>query len=201
VGARVVSIMLNRHRIAFVSVILCALSSSFAVQKSDTADQGERLRQYLKIEKEHPALVAFMDFQCPSCQKNWPAIKATLAKHPAVKFYSVNFPLINLHKNAFGAAVAYEVARNTGAEKSTYSALLSGKQNLEAASLNAYLKSHHLPGVVGTPKAAKYEVKVNEQLKFATDLGIKQTPMLVVFDATGKATFLNSVSDLASVLN
>lgn len=184
--------MVNRHRIAIVFVIASAVTPSFAGRQTDKADRGERIRQYLKIEKKGPALVAFMDFQCPSCQKNWPAIKTALSHHPTVKYYSVSFPLVNQHKNAFDAAVAYEVARSSKSQKSTYDELLSGKQNLEKSRLNAYLKAHRLPAVVGTSKAAKYEAKVNDQLKFATSLGITQTPTLILIDAHGKATVLDT---------
>lgn len=164
-------------------------------------DQGERIRQYLKLEKGSRTLVAFMDFQCPSCQKNWPGIRAALKQHPEVHFYSVSFPLVRQHKDAFNAAVAYEVARSTGAQRAVYEALLSGRQGLDAASLNRYLKAHRLPAVVGTPRATKYEDRVNEQLKFATSLAIAKTPTLVLIDANGSAATLDSADKLSSLLN
>lgn len=188
--------MLNRHLIAVASVILFGVSPSFAVRQSEQSDKGKQIRQYLKIQGERPALIAFMDFQCPACQKNWPAIKAALKRHPDVKFYPVSFPLVNQHKNAFDAAVAYEVAKGSGAGMRVYETLLSGKQNLDPASLNQCLRSHRLAPVLGTAKAAAYATKVDEQLKFATALGISKTPTLILIDAKGAATEISAADML-----
>jgi len=185
--------MQYRHIFATAIAVFGTLGSSFAAPQSTSMVNAEQIRNYLKIEKGRPALVAFMDFQCPSCRKNWPKIKAALDRHPGTKFYSVDFPLTELHKNAFNAAVAYEIGRD---KPSTYGDLLSDKQSLAPADLNAYLKAHHLPAVVGSDKAAKYEAKVNDQLRLSKSLHINKTPTVFLVDEKGSLT---EVKDFAKL--
>jgi protein-disulfide isomerase len=197
--------MPGRHMIAVASVVFGLASAPLAPGQSEPAQsvavgKAQLLRTYLKIADGRPALVAFMDFQCPACQKNWPKIKAALDRHPEIKFYSVDFPLTAQHKNAFSAAVAYEIGRSRGAEDSTFDDLLSGKQSLDPSDLNVYLKAHNLPDVVGTAKATEYEARVNDQVRFAHSLGVTKTPTLLLINQSGKLIEVENSDKLRAYL-
>lgn len=56
-------------------------------------------------------LVEYGDFQCPYCKQYEPTISQVLEKYnDKIKFQFRNFPLVNIHPNAFAAARAAEAA-------------------------------------------------------------------------------------------
>lgn len=60
-------------------------------------------------------LVEFGDFQCPACAAYEPIVKQVLADNPdTVKLVYRHFPLVQIHKNALGAAIATESAALQG---------------------------------------------------------------------------------------
>jgi len=60
-------------------------------------------------------LVEFGDYQCPSCKHYHPMTKELLRRHPdKVKFEFRHFPLVEIHRNAMGAALAAEAAGEQG---------------------------------------------------------------------------------------
>ncbi|MDB5170800.1 MAG: disulfide bond formation protein DsbA [Candidatus Saccharibacteria bacterium] len=60
-------------------------------------------------------LVEYGDYQCPYCQQYYPTVKQVQAEfNDQIKFQFRNFPLVNLHQNAFAAARAAEAAALQG---------------------------------------------------------------------------------------
>jgi len=60
-------------------------------------------------------LVEYGDFQCTYCAAYFPTIEQVVAKYgDKIKFQFRNFPLVNLHQNAFAAARAAEAAALQG---------------------------------------------------------------------------------------
>lgn len=60
-------------------------------------------------------LVEFTDFQCPACGAAYPVVKQIIDNHKSdVTFVVRNFPLVNIHNNAFSAALAAEAAGAQG---------------------------------------------------------------------------------------
>lgn len=60
-------------------------------------------------------LVEYGDYQCPYCGQYYPVVKQVVAKYnDQIKFQFRNFPLVNLHQNAFAGARAAEAAALQG---------------------------------------------------------------------------------------
>jgi protein-disulfide isomerase len=61
--------------------------------------------------KSGVTLVEYGDYQCPYCGQAYPVIKQAVADlNDQIYFQFRNFPLVNLHQNAFAAARAAEAA-------------------------------------------------------------------------------------------
>jgi protein-disulfide isomerase len=84
-------------------------------------------------------VVMFTDFQCPACSRTHPVLKQTLAEYgDKIRFVVRDFPLENIHENAFQAALAANAARAQG-KFFEYSELLYKNQGaLDKASLIKY---------------------------------------------------------------
>jgi protein-disulfide isomerase len=60
-------------------------------------------------------VVMFTDFQCPACSATHPVLKQTLAEYgDKIRFVVRDFPLENIHENAFTAALAANAAGAQG---------------------------------------------------------------------------------------
>lgn len=104
--------------------------------------------QNISIEPDDPqtgkasapvTVVMFTDFQCPACSLTHPVLKQTLAEYgDKIRFVVRDFPLENVHKNAFQAALAANAARAQG-KFFEYSEILYRNQDaLDKASLIKY---------------------------------------------------------------
>jgi protein-disulfide isomerase len=84
-------------------------------------------------------VVMFTDFQCPACSRTHPVLKQTLAEYgDKIRFVVRDFPLENIHENAFQAALAANAARAQG-KFFEYSEILYRNQDaLDRASLVKY---------------------------------------------------------------
>ena len=84
-------------------------------------------------------VVMFTDFQCPACAATHPALKKVLAEYAdKVRFVVRDFPLVQIHANAFQAAVAASAANAQG-KFFEYTEVLYQNQNaLDTASLKKY---------------------------------------------------------------
>ncbi len=103
-------------------------------------------------------LQEFGDFQCPYCQLYYPTVKQVVAEYnDQITFQFSNFPLPNLHANAFAAARAAEAA---------------GKQN-------KYWQMHDLLYTQNDPNGKSGWVASNAPTtyfnQFATQLGLNLT--------------------------
>ncbi|HEX8287259.1 MAG TPA: thioredoxin domain-containing protein [Pyrinomonadaceae bacterium] len=84
-------------------------------------------------------VIMFSDFQCPACAATHPVLKKVLAAYgDRVRFVVRDFPLTNIHENAFNAAVAANAAYKQG-KFFEYAEILYKNQNaLDTASLKKY---------------------------------------------------------------
>lgn len=84
-------------------------------------------------------VVMFSDFQCSACARTHPVLKKVLAEYgDKVRFVVRDFPLENIHENAFAAAVAANAALRQS-KFFEYTEMLYGNQEtLDAASLKKY---------------------------------------------------------------
>lgn len=84
-------------------------------------------------------VVMFSDFQCPACAGVHPVLKKVLAEYAdKVRFVVRDFPLVNVHENAFSAALAALAAHRQG-KFFEYAEILYRNQNrLDRESLIKY---------------------------------------------------------------
>ena len=84
-------------------------------------------------------VVMFTDFQCPACSRTHPILKQALAEYgDKIRFVVRDFPLENLHENAFQAALAANAARAQGKFFEYTGILYRNQDALDKASLVKY---------------------------------------------------------------
>ena len=85
-------------------------------------------------------IIEFSDFQCPACRAAEPIVKKILKDYPDTALYYRNFPLTQIHKNAFVAAEAAECADKQGKFWEYHDVLFENQNNLDKSSLKNYAK-------------------------------------------------------------
>jgi protein-disulfide isomerase len=95
--------------IVFVGII------AFGGKKSEAPGGGKSTAaatQHFKgNEKSTVTLTEYGDFQCPYCKQYEPTIQQVVATNKdKIRFQFRNFPIVNIHQNAFAAARAAEAA-------------------------------------------------------------------------------------------
>ncbi len=87
-------------------------------------------------------LVEYGDYQCPHCGRAYPIIK-NLQRNlgPDLKFVFRNFPLSEIHPDAFNAAVAAEAAGLQQKFWDTHDIIFENQQDLNLESLFLYAKT------------------------------------------------------------
>lgn len=88
---------------------------TFSGDKSSTSNSGKKgsaLSQHVQgAGTSGVTLLEYGDYECPYCQQYYPTVKEAVAKFgDKIKFQFRNFPLTNIHKNAFAASRAAEAA-------------------------------------------------------------------------------------------
>jgi len=84
-------------------------------------------------------VVMFTDFQCPACSATHPVLRQTLAEYgDKIRFVIRDFPLENIHENAFTAALAANAARAQGKFLEYVEVLYRNQHALDKASLSGY---------------------------------------------------------------
>ncbi|GAC1502704.1 MAG: DsbA family protein [Candidatus Saccharimonadales bacterium] len=88
---------------------------TFTGKKSDTgnkASSSSTLTQHTQgLGSTGVTLTEYGDYECPYCSQYYPIVKQVQAEYnQQIKLQFRNFPLVNLHRNAFAAARAAEAA-------------------------------------------------------------------------------------------
>ena len=84
-------------------------------------------------------VIMFSDFQCPACAAVHPILKKIAAEYAdKVRFVVRDFPLINIHENAFSAALAANAADKQGKFFEYSEILYRNQDKLDRASLIKY---------------------------------------------------------------
>lgn len=98
--------------LAFGGIIAFSGDKSEDTNSATGSSSSSKLTEHIKGNPDAKvALVEYGDFQCPYCQQYEPTIKQVIDKYQNdIKFQFRNFPLINIHQNAFAAARAAEAA-------------------------------------------------------------------------------------------
>lgn len=167
------------------------------VRKSPS--DAQYLRRSLNLHLGEKYLVEVMDFQCPPCQQAWPKLKSFLLRNHEVRYISVNFPL-QIHQYAFPAAMACEVARKHGFHDEAFDDFLSGRVGIDKENLNRYLQRHKISPIIGTKATLPYENAVRKDLELCRALKVQGTPTLLIVDAKGVLSEVQSFDALDHVL-
>jgi protein-disulfide isomerase len=84
-------------------------------------------------------IIMFSDFQCPACAATHPVLKKIVAEYAGkVRFVVRDFPLTNIHENAFSAALAANAADKQGKFFEYSEILYRNQEKLDRESLIKY---------------------------------------------------------------
>jgi protein-disulfide isomerase len=128
-------------------------------------------------------VVEYSDFQCPFCGRVMPTLKELRTKYgDKVRLVWKDFPLTQIHPQAFVAAQAGNCAREQGKFWEYHDRLFANQQALQPELLKKYA------GEVGLDPAkfnacldsSKYEAHVQESLGAGNRLGITSTPTMYI---------------------
>jgi protein-disulfide isomerase len=109
---------MSKQFIALLAAIVLAFVGFFIFtgHKSSTSSSAKSnpstLTQHIEGSTSSGVkLVEYGDFECPFCEEYFPTIRSVTAEFKdQIQFQFRNFPLVNIHRNAFAAARAGEAA-------------------------------------------------------------------------------------------
>jgi protein-disulfide isomerase len=128
-------------------------------------------------------VVMFSDFQCPACAATHPVLKKVLAEYAdKVRFVVRDFPLTNIHENAFAAALAANAAFKQGKFFEYAEILYRNQERLDRESLVRYaadlgLNAKQFELDLSDEKIA---AEVRKDMADGTNYGIGGTPAIFV---------------------
>lgn len=102
---------------AIIIVILLAVGGAVVIngKKTDTGQAGTLSNNIRGDATSGVTLVEYADFQCSACESYYPLIESVYSKYSSqISFQFVNFPLTQLHSNAFAASRAAQAAAKQG---------------------------------------------------------------------------------------
>ena len=128
-------------------------------------------------------LVEFSDFQCPFCQRVAPTLKQVKQKYgDKVRVVWKDFPLTQIHPQAFKAGEAAHCAAEQGKFWEYHDRLFANQQLLEPNDLK-----QHAADLGLEPKAfnscldtSKYGERVRDGVAAGSRLGVNSTPMIYI---------------------
>ncbi len=128
-------------------------------------------------------LVEYGDYQCPHCGHAYPIIKNLQQSLGAnLKFVFRNFPLSEIHPDAFNAAVAAEAAGLQQKFWDMHDIIFENQQELDLESLFLYAKTIGLDPVRFKNDMQKntLSVKVEQDFESGVRSGVNGTPSFFV---------------------
>jgi protein-disulfide isomerase len=128
-------------------------------------------------------LVEFSDFQCPFCLRVAPTLKRLRQTYgDRIRIVWKDFPLTQIHPEAFKAAEAAHCARDQGKFWEYHDVLFANQQALQPESLKKYAADLGLnTGTFNTClDTAKYGDRIQEQMGIGNGLGVGSTPSTFV---------------------
>ena len=128
-------------------------------------------------------LVEFSDFQCPFCQRVEPTMQAIKAKYgDKVRIVWKDFPLTQIHPQAFKAAEAGNCALEQGKFWQLHEKLFANQQALQPEFLKRYAADAGLDAAKFNAclDSSKYEERVRSAVAAGAKLGVGSTPTTFV---------------------
>ena len=128
-------------------------------------------------------LVEYGDYQCPHCGRAYPIIK-NLQRNlgPDLKFVFRNFPLSEIHPDAFNAAVAAEAAGQQQKFWDMHDIIFENQQDLNLESLFLYAKTIglDLEQFKNDIQKNTLTTKVEEDFESGVRSGVNGTPSFFI---------------------
>ena len=128
-------------------------------------------------------LVEFSDFQCPFCQRVEPTLKRIREKYgDKVRIVWKDFPLVQIHPEAFKSAEAANCAREQGKFWEYHERLFTNQQALQVDALKNYAAGVGLNTATFNAclDSSKHEQRVRDSLAMGSRLGVSSTPAVFV---------------------
>jgi protein-disulfide isomerase len=128
-------------------------------------------------------LVEFSDFECPFCAEAAPTLKRLLdAYGDRIRMVWKDFPLTQIHPNAYRAAEAAHCASAQDGFWAFHDVLFANQQSLDDASLKAHAAGLGLDTVAFDVclDASYYGDRVRAGMDMGTRLGVNSTPTVFI---------------------
>jgi protein-disulfide isomerase len=129
-------------------------------------------------------IVEFSDYECPYCQKWHAEVFNRLQNAYAgqIRFAYRDFPLTNIHPNAFSAAEAAHCAGDQDAYWLFHDQLFIQDLGLGNSAYQQYAQrlGLHMPTFNACLDDRKFQAKVQADFDFAAQLGIRSTPTFFI---------------------
>jgi len=124
-------------------------------------------------------LVEFSDFQCPFCQRVMPTLKRLKEAYgDRIRIVWKDFPLTQIHPEAFKAAEAGNCAREQGKFWEFHDVLFGNQQALQPEHLKKYAADlgMNVTTFATCLDTAKHNDRVQAQMGVGSSLGVSSTP-------------------------
>src|SRR5271156_2632524 len=134
-------------------------------------------------------IVEFSDFECPHCKEAQPTIAKLLADYPSAHFVFQDFPLTQIHTQAFKASTHGYCVAKAGGNAAFFKfsdALFENQAGLTAATADATLKDAEtkagqdpvkIAACAATPAAKD---AINASLALGAKVGVNSTPTIFI---------------------
>jgi protein-disulfide isomerase len=185
--------MSNRFFITLLVVLAVVIGAfTFTKQKSNPAKNSNTSVQPTNhIEGSDTGgvvLVEYGDYQCPACGQYYPIVKQVFEKYKGqIIFQFRNFPLVQIHKNAFVGSRAAEAADKQGKYWEMHALLYENQQGWGVASnpipfFEGYAKQLSLDVTKFQQDMNSQETndKINADIQEGQKLGASSTPTFVL---------------------
>ena len=148
----------------------------------------EAPRREVEVVSDDPSLgpvnapvtvVEFSDFQCPFCQRAAPTFKTLRARYgDRIRFVWKDFPLTQIHPDAFDAAMAGHCAGEQGKFWEYHDKLFANQTALDREALKRYAAEGGLDAAKFSAciDSGKYRPRVQSALDSGVRLGVGSTP-------------------------
>lgn len=128
-------------------------------------------------------IIAFSDFQCPYCASANQLIKEIMQEYPdQIRYVHRDFPLEEIHPDAFNAALAARCAGEQGKYWEMNDVLFSNQEDLSIENLNkqAEILNLEMDQFNNCLTTRKYENKILIDVQAGKEYGVSGTPTIFV---------------------
>ncbi len=181
---------MSKQFIGIIIVVILVFVGIFAFsgKKSNTSGKksdSKALTQHVQGKgTSSVTLLEYGDYQCPYCGQYYPTLKQVQAQFgDQIKFQFRNFPLVNIHQNAFAAARAAEAAGLQNKYWEMHDVLYEGQSQWSQSSdaTSAFTQYAQQLGLNVTQFKADYASSkvndlINADMAEGTKLGVTGTP-------------------------